>query len=823
MQRTTNVWGIFLVVTLLGAACIPTKRLEKNENYLYKLEFEGVGGARAETLETFSRQTPNRRFPLIPALPYVYFYNRGKRIYDRSYPTQAALDSTIRAEKKVIENDYQQEIEDLEDGKARDQRKKQRLLEKRNRKTEDLEDLRKGNWLMRTVGEPPSIFDSLKAKQDIESMEQYLTQKGYFFAEVDTTMRKKGRRVFLTFEVKKNKPHHYRKINYDIADSLVKKIVLSDTLNRLIKPNAIYDEDRLSAERERLFSLLRNRGYFKFSKQYIFFEIDTLASVPDYQMDLTIVIEKQHQQYHLDRVRFIADQQRDTTKLKREEYAGIYFKEYTRRYSEKVLSHRIHLDSIYSYQEGISTQRSLAALDLFKFVNIRYDTTGGDFVGNIYVNSYPKFNLSLEAGINVTQQATPGPFVTLSFQNRNLFHGCEILTVQARGLLEAQGNFGGIENQNLYAQEYNISTNLSIPKFFLPFAKKLNEGYGKFNPRTKIEIGYTQTNRVLYNRINSEASIGYTWNNNRNATYDFEVVSINSVLTPSISDVFSAYLDSLSARGNPLNQSFRNSIIRSTAFSYTFNDNLYGQKEGSYFLKATLEQGGTEVRRLLFNSPGVGDLLGQLINSDSLADFNYFRFDIDLRRVLRLSRKSMLAMRARIGAVYPFGRGATADILPYEKYFFIGGGNSIRAWQPRRLGPGGFRSPTERGSHPFDYLFEQPGELLLELNAEWRRDLFSVAEFAFFVDSGNVWMFNDDSRQGGQFRWERFWQQIAIGSGFGLRLDFSFFIVRGDVGIKIYDPAGQTGDKWLLDNISFRKPLGQRGQSVFNLAIGYPF
>ncbi|MGF1533210.1 MAG: BamA/TamA family outer membrane protein [Bernardetiaceae bacterium] len=817
----------FLLLFLLGqSACIPVRPLKAGENYLYRQEIKGVKGEQAEALASFVQQQPNRRFPLLPALPYVYFYLWGKKMYDKKYPDPVQRDSLIAFKQALTQRQYTQKIKRYSEETKRGRKKRQRLLDQQNRKIDQLEKRKTGNWLMRAVGEPPVIFDPQKAHQSCQQMRYYLQQEGYFSAQIDTSTQQRGRRIYLDYHIQKGDHHRFRNIRYQITDTVIQKIVLADTLQRLFQPDERYSESHLTQERERLFGLLRNSGYFGFSKEFIFFEIDTNTNTQPPALDVLILIEGEHPRYRLQAVRFISDQQRDTSRVAESYHEGIFFRRYTKKYSTKVLSHRIQLrpNDLYRHADGVATQRSLAALNIFKFVNMRYDTLGSNFISNIYVSSYPKYNLSLEGGVNVTQQAIPGPFATLSFQNRNLFEGCELLTLQFRFLLEAQPNFGGIESNNIYAQEYNLNGVLTIPKFFFPFSDQLNRGFGRYNPQTKIQVSYTQTNRVLYNRLNTQFLLGYGWNNNKNSSYEVNLFDMNIVLTPEIAPLFQGYLDSLALVGNPLNQSFRSSVLRSTAFSYRYNNNPYGDQSDSYFLKATFEQGGTLIQRVLFDTPGIGDVLGRLVKSDSLADYNYLRADLDLRRVIRLNSSSNLALRGRIGLAFPYGAEAGTGVLPYEKYFFMGGGNSLRAWQPRRLGPGGFR-PTNRGerSHIFDYPFEQPGELLLEANMEWRKDLFSVAELALFLDAGNVWILQPDSRPDVRFAAHTFWRQIALGTGFGLRLDFSFFIIRGDLGIKLYDPAAQAGYHWLWRDFSFSQPLGRPGQAVFNLAIGYPF
>ncbi|HSJ68078.1 MAG TPA: BamA/TamA family outer membrane protein, partial [Anditalea sp.] len=201
--------------------------------------------------------------------------------------------------------------------------------------------------------------------------------------------------------------------------------------------------------------------------------------------------------------------------------------------------------------------------------------------------------------------------------------------------------------------------------------------------------------------------------------------------------------------------------------------------------------------------------------------FQFLKFQADWRRYIPIDNVSTFAYRTNLGLAKPYGIGG--GVLPYEKYFFAGGSTSNRAWLPRRLGPGSFQ-PEPREDGTFDYRFEQPGEIVFEAMFEYRRKLFSYFDGAVFIDAGNIWTFKDDrTRDGAQFRFDSFYKEIAVGTGMGLRMDFDFLVLRLDMGVKAYDPAQDEGDRFVLDKLSFRRPLGERGQAVFNIGIGYPF
>jgi outer membrane protein assembly factor BamA len=259
----------------------------------------------------------------------------------------------------------------------------------------------------------------------------------------------------------------------------------------------------------------------------------------------------------------------------------------------------------------------------------------------------------------------------------------------------------------------------------------------------------------------------------------------------------------------------------------TWNKDYGTYDKNAVFIRAQLESGGTSLN---FISPS-------LITNQGLQYFKYLRVNFDFRRIRILSKWATLAYRVNSGVVYSYAENPT---LPYEKFYFAGGSNSVRAWRPRRLGLGSLpprhtTDPVNNGT--FNYQFEKPGEILLEGSVELRGKLIGFIDGALFVDAGNVWNFRRPIGETGagnsQFQINTFYKQFGIGTGFGLRFDFTFLILRFDVGIKAYDPARDPGDRFVLNRARLFGPYAKRvgdneyvnikEPAIYNVGIGFPF
>jgi outer membrane protein assembly factor BamA len=828
-QATRIFWAVCLLPFFFATfSCVPTYYLSDNQRFLYNQKIEGNRNIPTEDLEGFYRQKTNRRILYLPIMPYLYAYVIG----EQAYREKDSVEFTQKLE--LLKKEYEQKMLAQAGDLEKAQKKRQKIKKKYSKKIERAERYtREGNWLMRTVGEKPVIYDSLLAQQTADQLHLALKQRGYFHNQVQIKVQNSkfnDKLAQVTYQIQEGEPYRIRQIRYQIADTTMRKLVLADTLNCRFRVGRHYNESHLSAERDRLHAFMLDNGYFDFSKQYIHFNIDTLIQTP-LRLDIEVVItnptgKEAHRVYYVDSVQVWIDvtNLRRRNLAKQTEYEGITYYEYDKKYSKKVLDSKILVKSQapFNQSQENSTLRSLSFLNMFSVINIRHDTLGSKFVTNIYVNPLKKYNISLEGGVGVNvNQILPGPFFSASFQNRNLFRGCEILEISARGAIEYQSalNTAGTNtnfSQALRTEQFNLNFSLLFPQFVAPFlTRNYKKRLSQFNPRTRLQTGAAYTNRPEYERVRLDFSWDYNWYNNKFTTYQIDFFDLNFINTSRLDSLFRQNLEELAARGNNLLLSFGKSAISSLGGQYTYNTNLQDMSgrraQTAHYWQQRIEIGTTFLNIIQRNLGGIGGVL----LGDSIQSFQFMRLDNDFRYYKSLSRSTKLALRLHAGAAFPFG---SVGVLPYERYFFAGGGNSLRAWQQRRLGPGSYTPPLlEDGS--FDYRFEQPGELIWESSIELRQKLFGFVEGAVFVDAGNVWMLTQDSRRGSEFNVNRFWKEFAVGTGFGMRFDFTFLIIRADVGIKVIDPALPEGNRFVGDRL-WRYPLRE---SSLNVAIGYPF
>jgi outer membrane protein assembly factor BamA len=651
-------------------------------------------------------------------------------------------------------------------------------------------------------------------------MKGYLINHGFFDAEVDFNITTKDKKASISYEIEENKPYILDSVYTRIDNSEIQGLISSFSSNSFLKKGQIYNQDNITEERNRLEELLKNKGYYMFSKSYINFIAyqDTAAkSIRIEQVIQKPAFAESHQVYTLDSISLQINPPSDEFADRRilTKYQGIDFSFYRDRYSAKILASRIQLQKGKPYNriEALETQRLINSLDLFRFVNITFDTLGTSLNAAIYTQPNQKYQLTNQLGMTITEQL-PGPFFSTALRNRNFFRAGELLELNFRAGLEGVASATG---QGVYqSSEINTSLSVIFPRFLIPFSPKTLQQYGKYNPNTRVQFGYLSTNRPEYNRNAINGQLGYTWSTRNNRqSFTINAADVSYIRTPYIQDEFLGILENLQNDGNNLIWSFLPSLISSFSGQTLINFNRYGDFSArkASLLRVFGESGGTtlnftNVRRN--DSPEI-----------DYANFQWLKGQVDYRRYYPISKKQTLAYRLNFGMARPYG--VSAGILPYEKYFFAGGGTSIRAWQARRLGPGSSTPITGPGGN-YDYRNEQPAEMILESMFEYRRKLFSYFDMAVFLDAGNSWMIGrDDARPGADFRYDRFYKEIAVGTGVGLRMDFDFLVIRLDLAIKALDPARQEGERWILDNIRFNKPLGEKGQTVFNFGIGYPF
>ncbi len=789
-------------------ACSITKNIPDGEYVLFENETKGLDQVNNEDIVPLFIQEPNTRIPLLNYSLGVNIYRFGQKFYD----------SSKVANKLSLTKEKLDSIGTLR-GENPDNRKLQKKQDKLETKVKSLEKkIEFGNFLMRT-GNPATILDSTDTKNTVTEIRNYLYNRGYMDASVDFEVATKKKKAFVTYLIKENKPYivdsiYVRSDNEEILDLLKRTASESE-----LKKNQNYDQDNIVAERNRVEELLKNNGFYMFSKSFI--EYNVFQDTSKKSMVIEEVIRKptfteKHEVYTIDSIYFrVNPPSNDFIDQKIQgDFRNIDFSFYRDRYSQKIFASRVFFNTgnKYNRTEVLESQRQLNNLDLFRFVNISFDTVGTSLTAKILTQPNQKYQLTNQLGLSITEQL-PGPFFSASLRNRNFFRAGEILEFNFRAGLEGVAS---ATDQGVYqSRELGTSASIIFPRFLIPFSPRSLEKYGRYNPNTRTLVGYNYTNRPEYTRAGINGLLSYTWATRSNRQqFTFNLLDINYIRTPKITEEFYQVLSDLADQGNNLIWSFLPSIVSSVSGQTIINFNKYGNFETNRasLLKLFAESGGTSLNFL--NEPSNDE-------TTDFARFQWLKFQADFRRYFPIDKKQTLAYRLNFGIAQPYG--LSSGILPYEKYFFAGGGTSIRAWQARRLGPGSNTPPLNEEGY-FDYRFEQPAEMIIESMLEYRRNLIGYFDMALFIDAGNSWNIGvEASRPGSDFRYDRFYKEIAVGTGIGLRMDFDFLIIRLDMATKAIDPARPEGERWILNKLSFKRPLGEKGQTVFNFGIGYPF
>jgi outer membrane protein assembly factor BamA len=511
---------------------------------------------------------------------------------------------------------------------------------------------------------------------------------------------------------------------------------------------------------------------------------------------------------------------------------------------------------LYSQTRTQLSQRQLSNLDMFRFNTLSYRKVTAENAGDIpapadstqaltrgprpatqaapnYLDAIvttspsPRFSETTEFGGTYVADRV-GPFGNVRLKWRNPFGGAEVLELSGRAGLEGQLTQLGDNNNttaSTYTVQYGATVSLVVPQVLVPF--HLGNLLRNYQPRMRFALSTTYTSSNYYTRSNTELTFDYIWQTSAYQQYIFTPVDLGIVRTRSISDFYQRRLNDLRVnQGSPLYRSFLPIYEPSFSFTSIYNSNDLNQTRNAHFLRIFAELGGLS-RNLYRNQKWFEDT--------GLSVYNFAKLTVDYRRYYKLSPNTYLAWRLNGGVAHALtksldpsplpGQAATERyILPYDKYLFAGGSNSVRAWSPRRLGTGAYAtlitdSVTKVTSR--DYYTEQPGEVLLEGSIEYRFPVYSFIKGALFTDFGNVWTLQPDaSRPGAEFRASSFYKQFAVGSGFGIRMDFTFLILRFDIATRVYDPT-EIGQPWRISKALDIK--NANNQTVINVGLGYPF
>lgn len=678
------------------------------------------------------------------------------------------------------------------------------------------------NRFLRRIGEPPVIYDEGEAERSRVEIEKAVRNLGYIRATVGSDVRvRKRKRVTLTYDIRAGRPYVVDELHMEVGDTAVRRVMEEDKDGSLLHEGMNFDINVLEAERQRIASLMNNSGYYRFNKDFVSFTADTVADT--YKVGLTCRVRPyavddggrvlEHPRYRLRNVYFMPGVRDTLDNYFEHDGYGFLSKGGRPPIKPGVLADNAYVEpgELYNDSHVQRTYQSLGRLSALRNSNIHFAELEGEDTLSLdcYILLHQNKAKSLSLEVEGTNSAGDfGAAASVTFQHRNIFRGSETFMVKVRGAYEAiSGLTDGYMNDNY--TEYGVEASLNFPRFLMPF---LSSDF-KRRTRATSEVGlmYTSQLRPEFERTLASVSWRYRWRRGSRFQHRIDLVDINYVYVPWISPSFRAQLEAETS--SVLKYSYENLFILRTAYNLTFNSRGFNQGNSSM---------GNDSYTVRFGLESAGNLLYGISKAAKLkrvdgkySIFNipyaqYVKGDFDFVKNVSIDERNTLVFHVGLGMAYPY---ANSEILPFEKRYFSGGANSVRGWSVRSLGPGSFKSEGRN----IDFML-QSGDIKLDLNVEYRTKLFWKLQGAAYIDAGNIWTFRDYVDQpGGQFRFNRFYKEIAVSYGLGIRLDFDFFVLRFDTGMKAVNPASEGKDRYPLVHPSFRRDF------AFHFAVGYPF
>ena len=721
-------------------------------------------------------------------------------------------------------------------------------------------------WLKRS-GEKPVVIQNKEAEKSSKLLQKYFYTKGWFDNKVNYSVTENKQKGSVSYYVNRGEPYIYDKVQTNISSPVIDSLYQLTQSNAYIKPGAQYDKIDILKERTRITSELKNKGVYHFEEQYVTFEFDTLDL--DHKVNADILIKNRtvktmdtiysipFKTYTIKDVNVYADYdfKAPNKAIKdRTSFNGINFLSTNKlRYKTKTLSDAIFIkkNQLYKDSDRVNTYKYLSQLNTFKYPNIIYEETENDttLTANIYLSPRKRFDYNI--GLDVTQSniQTIGLAFNTGLKARNVFKGAETLEFSLIGSIGASKDASNTKDQFFDITEFGGDIKLTIPRLFFPFnteriipkrmtptsrislsaTSQLNIGLDKrtlngilnyqWRPKERINNSYDFVNMQFVKNLNidnyfgvyqnsydelndiaqsidyieDDQSLGYPDGAN---TFINDVLTGNTSLTPSDSDY--KEVNNINERKDRLTE---NNIIVSSSFSSVIRkENNFSNNLTLFRYKIELAGNVLAAASNLFNTPKNDNDNYEIFE---IVFSQFAKTELDFVKYWDLGFGNTLAWRSYAGIAIPYGN---SNSIPFTKSFFSGGPNDNRAWTAYNLGPGSTRSLDEFNEANFK----------LHFSLEHRFNLFGDLNAALFIDAGNIWnVFDNVDDPKAVFNGFDSLKDIAIGSGFGLRYDFGFFVFRGDIGFKTYEPYYSLNDRW-FKNYNF-------GNAVYNIGINYPF
>lgn len=657
----------------------------------------------------------------------------------------------------------------------------------------------------KNLGEAPRILDSSLVEISRAQIQKFLNTKGYLKAKVESDISIKNKIAEITYNATPGIEFKFRNITFDVKDSSIKKLYLDNRAQTRITKGQRMDEDSIAYERDQIYYLMKKNGYYEFVRPHVRAKIDTNlnSSQADVEIQILNPGDSTHQKYNIDNT-YIRIQPSNgiITGLKPDTFridSQYRFFDYSKFFKPNKIANYIFLEKDEEYNISnvdLTTQR-LFELNVFKSVSVDFrkkkDTTN-TLIGLIDIIPLKKKSNRFDGEYTFNSSIT-GVNAGVTYQNRNVFGGAEVFEVKLRGGFQFDKNLKGSLADRLLSRDYQVGASLSFPRLITPFNLPPIGQNGV--PRTRVATSYQiyqLTNR--YSRRVLGTTLAYEWTETKYKLHSFTPINIQYAqgkISPGVEQ------DLINQGNSFFLVTLRSQLVSSSIYNYSYNLAKLNTNSNFVFFNGNLEIGGNSAA--LFskieakkNSLGQNIILG-------VPYYQFSKIEGDLRFYKFIGEEKQLVFRINPGLGYSYGNVRS---MPFDKQFFAGGSSGIRAWQARTLGPGNYN----RSSLPSDSSrlnlrnLDQLGDIKFEGNVEYRFKILdnffgTKVKGATFVDFGNVWQLRESALQGGQLKFNKLWSQTAIGTGFGLRFDVSFFVFRLDAGLKVKDPQFDGSEQWI--------------------------
>lgn len=716
-------------------------------------------------------------------------------------------------------------------------------------------------WIQR-VGTPPVIYDEALTESSAEQLSTALSNRGFMNNVVTYRVKTDSvkRKAKVDYDVTLGEPYYIRSIAYEIPDEEVREIILGDSADFVVHEGDLLNFNNLDKWRQDITDNLRNHGYYAFNKEYITFTADTAAD--SHAVDLTLNSREpyrndrmpyytEHEPFYIRNVTYVT---RYDPMAMRDGYWGedtVVLRSGVRIYEDathylrpQVIDECNHIEpgSLYNAEALNRTYRALGRLNVIKQINIDVRPVG-EIDGVLMLDAYVLLQTGSDQTISLSLEGTNsegdlGFGVGADYQHRNLFKGAEVLNGKFKLSYESlSGDVGGLINNNF--SEYSTEWGVTFPKFMAPFLKRSFKR--KIQASTAFTLNFDYRTRPEYTRLIAGGGWRYQWTErSRRMSHTLTLVDLSVISVPKIDEAFYHRINLV------LRESYQDHMIMRMGYNFyrTNKAEMSVQQMGLFqrnvfTIRANIETAGNLLYGLSQLSRQKPDDRGNY-KALGIRYSQYVKADADYSITHYFDRRQSLAFHVGAGVAVPYGN---SDVLPFEKRFYSGGANSVRGWGVRTLGPGSYNRKnisnsiaTGPASDPtvpavldpdantsdinnrLSHFFYQCGDIRFDVNLEYRAKLFWVVELGLFVDAGNIWTIRDyqEDQPGGAFKFNKFYEQIAASYGLGIRLDFKYFLVRVDMGMKAHNPASGE-EHWPMF-----KPVFKR-DSEFHFSVGYPF